>query len=387
MNMPPTVNRSPPAPPVAMVVLLLILAVLLMVEGVLLGVVALVVAAEAKDPSLLQVLMAVGFIVGGCGGACVLWGAAWMVRRLHELWLLRGGGGIQEAEMVSDEGPRTAPLPQVILVDPERDEVAPAEPPTLQQVLAELKELKTNTLLSPEQREAKRLREQTRRVEEQVSRVRKAIQDRDFRKADALAEQLDEEMPDESRRAALKKEIADAQEAIEAADVARATQRVDDLMAVASFVEALQAAEELLAGFPQSAQAAALVERVRREGTSFTRDHRRRLYAEIELYAQNRRWRQALAAAKRFVEAHPNCSEAELVRTQMPTLDDNARIEEVRDMRDRILDYIERRRYQEAVELAREVMERFPETAAAQELQQQVLRWMELARPNQGNWP
>ena len=69
MNMPPTVNRPPPAPPVAMVVLLLILAVLLMVEGVLLGVVALVVAAEAKDPSLLQVLMAVGFIVGGCGGA------------------------------------------------------------------------------------------------------------------------------------------------------------------------------------------------------------------------------------------------------------------------------------------------------------------------------
>ena len=65
----------------------------------------------------------------------------------------------------------------------------------------------------------------------------------------------------------------------------------------------------------------------------------------------------------------------------LPTIQDNARIEEVREIRDQIRDLINRRRYGEAVEAAEAVVRRFPDTRAAIELGRQLNRLRELARP------
>jgi hypothetical protein len=64
----------------------------------------------------------------------------------------------------------------------------------------------------------------------------------------------------------------------------------------------------------------------------------------------------------------------------MPTLVDNARLQEVRQLRDRFLEMIERRQYAEAVDLARHVVEHYPETAAAEELRDKMPRLEKLAR-------
>ena len=91
-----------------------------------------------------------------------------------------------------------------------------------------------------------------------------------------------------------------------------------------------------------------------------------------------------LAAAERRREAHPGSPEADAVRGQLETLRANARIEEVRVLRDEIRDMIARRRFAEAVERARNVVERFPDTAAAAELRQQMAKLEELAKGRQG---
>jgi hypothetical protein len=63
----------------------------------------------------------------------------------------------------------------------------------------------------------------------------------------------------------------------------------------------------------------------------------------------------------------------------MTTLEQNARIEEVRQLRDEMRDMIERRRYAEALEIAKDAMKRFPQSHFAVELKGQIARLRELA--------
>ena len=88
----------------------------------------------------------------------------------------------------------------------------------------------------------------------------------------------------------------------------------------------------------------------------------------------------ALAAAGELLEAYPDSPEAAEVRSTLRTLTDNARIEEVRELRDEIRDLLSRRRYAEALACARDLVRRFPTTAAAEELRSQMARLEELAR-------
>ena len=100
----------------------------------------------------------------------------------------------------------------------------------------------------------------------------------------------------------------------------------------------------------------------------------------MQRHAEARRWRAALGAAERFIEAFPGSADAEAVRAMLSTIQDNARLEEVREIRDHIRDLIERRRYAEAVQAAEDVIRRFPDTRAAGELGRQLGRLRELAR-------
>ena len=63
----------------------------------------------------------------------------------------------------------------------------------------------------------------------------------------------------------------------------------------------------------------------------------------------------------------------------LSTIQDNARLEEVRELRDQIRDLIERRRYADAIEYAQDLIQRFPDTKAAEELGRQMARLRELA--------
>jgi outer membrane protein assembly factor BamD (BamD/ComL family) len=122
-----------------------------------------------------------------------------------------------------------------------------------------------------------------------------------------------------------------------------------------------------------------MLDRVRREGQAYRAEQRATMYQRIEQAAMRRRWREAVEAARAFLDAHGDSPEAEPVRLQMPTLEDNARLEAVRELRDRIRDLINRRRFAEAASLARELIERYPDTAAAEDLRGQLPRLDELA--------
>jgi leucyl aminopeptidase len=197
--------------------------------------------------------------------------------------------------------------------------------------------------------------------------------------AQQVLERLVSDVPDCPQRQTLQRHLSEARREAWSAEVETNSRKVKDLMAAGAFEEALRQAQAFHARFPDSCEARSLIELVEREANAFGAEQRRQLYSQIGFHADARRWRQALAAAHRFLEVHSRCPEADLVRAQLPTLTDNARIEEVRELRDRIRDLINRRRFPEAFELARDLVARFPQTAAAEELRQQMDKLAERA--------
>ncbi|MCY2925987.1 MAG: hypothetical protein NT031_11215, partial [Planctomycetota bacterium] len=69
---------------------------------------------------------------------------------------------------------------------------------------------------------------------------------------------------------------------------------------------------------------------------------------------------------------HPRSHQAEEIQPTMLRREENARIEEVRELRDRVADLIERKRFGEAVEVAEDLIHRFPDTQVAGQLTREI---------------
>jgi len=350
--------------PAVLVTCLLVLATAVAAAGVLGGLLWMLMAMHAQTVNGVTVLQAGGILLGSLCVAGGLWGFAWLVRHLTS--------GVQAAPLLPR---RPGPCPQEAPPPP-----ADAKTPKLLQAnLDELEEVNANLLLTPEQMEMKRRARQAELAERIAAEFDASLAEKDFGAAQKHLEHLSAEVPDFDRRTELADRLAAAREAAQAEDIQTARRRAEDLMAVASFEKALALAEELLAAHPSAPEAIGLLDRVRREQEAFTTEQRGRMYAEVEQFAAAKQWRKAVASGRRLMDAYPQSAEAETVAIQMGTLEDNARLEEVRDLRDRFRDLLERRRYVEAIDIARDLIERFPDTQAASDLKQQMPRLKELA--------
>ena len=167
---------------------------------------------------------------------------------------------------------------------------------------------------------------------------------------------------------------------LQARNVAAGKRRVEDLMSIAQFLEAEQAAQELLSRYPGAPDAQGLLEAVRRESNAFRTEQQTRLYAELQKCAESRQWRRALDVATRLIERYPASRQARKASVQMDTITSNARIEEVRDLRDRFRNMMRRKRFDEAADIAADVVKRFPETHVAKELSGQIPNLRKRAR-------
>jgi tetratricopeptide (TPR) repeat protein len=301
----------------------------------------------------------------GFAGAAVLWTMAVLVRRISEITLFqRRQANLLERLTVQLQSHKTPAAPAPGLG---------SEGQLLQRVIAELGEVNANLLLTDQQLEIKRRQSQMREATTLAHKVLEALEADRLDEARQALTQLTDSVPDFPDVKDLQQRLEQRRQALEDRQVQELSLRTRDLMAAGEFDQALATARLLAEQYPSS-EGASLAEQVRREKATFEIERRRILYTQITRYAELRQWRSALATARQFLEAHPNCTEADLIRAQMPTLTDNAQIEEVRHLRDEFRDMISRQRFMEAFEIARDLVSRFPNTAAAEELRGQMDR-------------
>ena len=347
------------------------LAIVAPAAGGLGGVLRIVAATGADSFGMTVPLEAVGLLLAGCVTGGILWGLAWTIRSGHDAALLQR----RLISLLDRGGPRLSGQG-----DAAPDDLAAA----IERLAEQIAEVDANVMLTPEQQEIKRATRQARVAEDLVAKALEGIEQKDFDAVEKLLRQLVNEVPDSTEHESLQQRLGEARTAANVERVRNEIRRVEDLMAMAAFDQAGQVTGALADEYPNSEEIRALGDRVRREADTFAVEQRRRLYREVERFAERRQWRQALAAGTKLLEAHPTSPEAESVVAELPTLSENARIEEVRELRDTIGDLLERRRYAEAVAIAEDIVTRFPDTQAAQQLGRQLARLKGLARSSDG---
>ena len=167
--------------------------------------------------------------------------------------------------------------------------------------------------------------------------------------------------------------------AAEAETWERTRERVQDLMSVNSWDKAIATAGEFVENFPTHVEGRHLLTRARREH-ELARDTKfQRMYEQVQADVDRKGWRDALEGAQRLLEAYPTHARANKIRQQLKTIAHNAEIEERQEHELRIQQLVRGRRFAEAVDLAEDVMKRYPGSPQAQSLDQMLPKLRDLA--------
>lgn len=365
----------PTARPILLVILLLAAACLSGLVGAAAAVALLRASLTGGAATFEAGLWSAACLSGGLAAAGMLAALAWLIGAQHRA---AGVGWQMLSTLKAIMQSQAAEVPIAHAVEDVHSE--PPDSQTLAQLLSELRELNATMLMSDKQLQIKRSHRQKLTADALADDIAAATDAERFARAAELLEDLKGQVPDEPRYNQLKDALVQARNKSQAADVAAVKDRAEDLMAVGAFDQAIRVAEELLDKHPAVPEAIGLLDHVKRERDMLMAEQRRGLYAEIERHADKRQWPQAVEAAKKLLAEHAGSDEADAVAAKMSTLEDNARLAEARQLRDSVRDLLNRRRYGEALEVARELTDRFPETQAAAELREQLQRLEELSR-------
>lgn len=306
-------------------------------------------AAAALDP-----LTAVaGLVLGFCGGLMLL-GLAQVVRRLDAL-----PGALSGSRREPDFSP---PGP----VRPYFDETK------LDAMVSMLRELRDISLLNDSQR-AKRLETQGQALATDLEReVPALLREHRWREARRRIRDARERFPTSAQFEALERQIETMRAQVEAHDIDSAERQVNDLAALQAWERAADVVRELLARHPDSAKANALALRVRQQYDKTQAEQRARLMAQAQEAVRARNWQAALQTANTIIQRYPRSPEAEALRLQVPTLEENVEIQARQRTEARIRELVKQGRFDVALQMSHELIDRYPNSPQAEVLRKQL---------------
>lgn len=172
----------------------------------------------------------------------------------------------------------------------------------------------------------------------------------------------------------LDQQIEQTRTKFEAHDLSVATREVDDLIALDAWDRAASVARELQRRYPKSEKVAGLVRRVAVGCEKATADERAHLMAQAQEASDRRAWTEAIATVETVLQRFPESAEAHELRDQLPILQSNAEIGARQEMETAIRDLIKEQRYREALRVADVLLERYPNSPQAAVLREQLPR-------------
>lgn len=249
----------------------------------------------------------------------------------------------------------------------------------MRQVLTLLRELRQLLMLNDSQRQellastARQRREQL-RMEIDRSIARGAWADADT----ALAAYIGE-FPGDGESAALKARLDQERDRAVEPALRQLRERVEDLMAIGSWDRARMLASQFVQNYPENRAAAELLEKLEHDAEIARDAAVQRLYQEIKSDIDRRHWRRALAGAQKLMEQSPGHRRAAAIREQLATIAENAEIEQRQEMERHIQELLRAKQFAEAIDLAEQLLDRFPASPQAESLQQLLPKIRQLA--------
>jgi tetratricopeptide (TPR) repeat protein len=306
----------------------------------------------------------------GLGAAAFFFSAGEATRKLEDLSELLRG---------SASAPESAAGPVAFRSDQEHGGPTVAERQTMLELVGLMREVRDISLLSDEQRSARvaaQADDLSRRLQREVPELlRQHKWFAAFKRVRAARERFPTlEVWDE-----LAKQIQAVRGQVESRDIEAATRQVNELTALSAWDRAQDVARDLLERHPKADGAIEIARRVRVQRDKAEAELRARLMAQAQGSTDKHEWPDALNAARSLIERFPNSAEAEALREQLPILEANAEVKSRQLMEANIRELVTQRRYEEAVRLARQLIARYPNSPQAGVLHDQLPRLEEKA--------
>jgi hypothetical protein len=270
----------------------------------------------------------------------------------------------------AQEAPWASPLPSVetsaVSTGISRQQAA--------RMLSLLEAIQEASLLTDQQRRARWERLAAQRSQALHRQIEELLREGRFVQARQLADELETRWERPEAASDLRERIRTARDEAHTADLADARRRTDEFMSVGRWDRANEVAEELVLKYQDSAESAQLRDRVKREWGLAEAEQRRQLQKHIEQAVAERQWSQATVRAEQFLAKFGDSDAARLIREKLPTLRANAEIETRQHAEGDIKELIRRQRYGEALQRARDLVEKYPNSPQAEALRGQIPR-------------
>ena len=331
------------------------------------GVTALVQETQAEDTSAQAVLATLVKMLGGVWAGVALWGLGIALRRLVAIQRASEQSAASHREFSAGRSRATA-ADDLLGGSDELDEL-----------LVLTREVRDISLLNEEQRSL-RLQAQGKAALSLLQReVPVLLREHNWIEARNRVQEARERFPSFSEWDALERQIEQMRAQVEAHDIEAAERQVDDLTSLGAWDRVAEVMNELLERHPDAPRANELAQRLRAQRNQAEAEQRTRLMAQAQEASNNREWKPALAAATSLIQRYPKSPEAQALRMQLPTLHENAEIQTRQQMETQIRDLIKEHRFDEALRVAHELLDQYPDSPQAGVLRDQLPRLEEKA--------
>lgn len=227
-----------------------------------------------------------------------------------------------------------------------------------------LREIRDLSVVSPTERDSSLERIRTNYQKHAAEEIIEAVNRRQLGDARIMLRDAEATYGSTSTFERLSVKIEEAEARTEPLDFARTKRMVEEAIAGKRWAEAEQFVEDLSHNHPASVRCRQLWEDTRRA----------RLLAHVQRCSSQHHWAEAKAAANEFLERFPDGVEAKALRLQLATLEDNAEIVQRRHIESRITELLASQHFDEALRLAKHVVENFPDSPQAEALREQLPR-------------
>jgi hypothetical protein len=235
-----------------------------------------------------------------------------------------------------------------------------------------LREVRDISLLTQEERTI-RLRAQAEETARELERaVPELLRSHNWIEARRRVQLARERFPAQPTWDALERRIDEVRAGVEQQDVETARRQVNDLAALGAWERAFDVVRELVERHPENEAARELSHLVQAERGKADAEQRSRLMAQVQEAVQRREWSAALSAANALIRQYPTSAEARALRLDLPTLAENNEIQQRKRIEAEITQLTRARRYNEALHLARDLIERYPRSPQAAVLRQKL---------------
>lgn len=330
------------------------------------GIYTLVQISQAEETSTRALLATLVKMFGGVWGGVALRGMAVIIRRLVALQQVtqQAAGAYRDWAAGRSGGAAS-------------DSLQNAE--VLNELVVLTREVRDISLLNEEQRSL-RLQAQGQAVCSRLQReVPVLLREHNWIEARNRVQEARERFPTFSEWDALERQIEQMRAQVEAHDIEAAGRQIDDLTSLGAWDRVAEVINELLERHPDSAKANELAQRLRAQRNRAEAEQRARLMAQAQEASNSRDWKTALAVATSLIQRFPKSPEAQALRMQLPTLQENTQIQIRQRMESEIRDLLKEQRFDEALRVTHELLQQYPGSPQAAVLREQLPRLEEKA--------